>query len=378
MSKSSIRVPIIILAALSAAVAVYFSLTQPEKDTATKQQERFSVSEETKEFKTRTGQLAGKEIPPQPPEELEPAQPETTTDDESDTAVKSEQAANGETGEESAESAAPSEDKMVRPSLLLPLANRIIAAYEPEGTTDRSQNGPATSLSFKKLNQYFGRSLNGFAFTEANDIRKARREIFNHLFTSGVVDAIYEAYAQRLTEVMVHQALSEEHELPAADGGKTMRPLSVGELPSLFTVTATKLRATASALRALAEHPEILEAAVRYDMAAAQVEAANARFQATLGEDDGKPGPDSQVAGRQLKNAIVNRERIKSGVIGGVREACEKTCPSDAEIFYIVRFAQRRVQTRLERLPVLGTMADRIDDLADLFDRKARNLQEEE
>lgn len=367
MSKSSIRVPVIILAALAAAAAVYFALQSPEGKQAKKPEKRFSVTEETKEFKTRTGQLAGKDIPPASPEELTPPATDEAAKPEPGTATPQQE-------QKQEEPAAPAEDSVVRPSILLPLADRIIAAYEPQGSTARAQKAPASSLSFKGLNQYFGRTLEGFAFTEAEDIRKARREIFSHLFTPGVVQAIYDAYAAQLTEIMIHQAVSEPHPLPTASGGKTMRPLSAEELPGLFSANAPILRRTAAALRAVAEHPEILEAAVRYDMASAQVEVANARFQATLGEDDGKPGPDSEVAGRQLKNAIVNRERIRSGIIGGVREACGKDCPSDAEIFYIVRFAQRRVQTRLERVPLLSAMADRVDALAGLFESKAREL----
>ena len=352
MSKRPFAIAAVVFLAVFAAALAWFLSGGPGPEAPQENGEQRRAVDGP--FKTKAGQLSGVSDGPRTdwPELEEPAEAEPQA--EATAADESPAAENGD---------APDvirEDPVVTVDFLDYLAAYAVKAYQP---------GPdGTHATFRGLNKSFTQGMHGLDAGGA-DIREARMQVMDYVFAPGTPQKLAKLYGELLAQRMADAALDAEKRMPEPGGGTATRSLTREEAAELLTLAAREARRTASTFRALAARPETMEAAARYLQAQNRVDAANARFQAALGS-----GGDTAEAGRQLKNAIQARERIRSGLVSTVKDACSGDCGTDAEIFYAAQWVHRRVMDRPERLQAVAAGADLLNDFAQRLDARAADV----
>ena len=106
----------------------------------------------------------------------------------------------------------------------------------------------------------------------------------------------------------------------------------------------------------------------KYLMAAKAVERANVQLQNAMADDK-----NISKASQRLKQAILQRERVKASTISHLKTACSDC--TEAELFYLAQWAYRRILNGPEeKLKTFSVAADVLEDLAERFRTQADEL----
>lgn len=237
-----------------------------------------------------------------------------------------------------------------------------LAQYTAERfTPGRDGKQPSTSATFRSLNMYYGRNFDGLS-VGSEELRQNRDQIFDYVFSPVAIKSLYSLYAGLFVD-----QLEESVGLAFEEKGEQ---LTRAELSDMFRLNAVQLIRTASIFTTIAETPALSALTARYIQAARAVERANARFQDSLSASAAK----KDEAGKGLKHAIRERERIRSSIVANVRKKCTD-CP-DADMFYIAMWSYRRTLGNTEKLKTFAVAGECLQDLADRFREKSAELLE--
>jgi hypothetical protein len=255
------------------------------------------------------------------------------------------------------------EDATVTLIFVKALSNYLVDHFVPLDAHGK----PATTASVKSLNIAFGQELTGFA-VNGDDIRKARETVFSYAFTPEMIQTLYSLYAPVLMAHLEDTATLDARTYKVGDTTEE-RPLTKAETAFMLRLDALKIEQAATTLRAIAEDPSITELAGKYLGAAKAVERANVQLQNAMTDDN-----DATDAGHRLKQAILQRERVKGAIVSTLRAACQG-CP-DSDLFYLAQWSYRRVLNEPEkRLATFAAAADALDDLAKRFRTRSAELE---
>jgi hypothetical protein len=263
----------------------------------------------------------------------------------------------------------PQEDRVVGLAFLDALADFCIAHYHPAGSGTKS----AFSATFKTLNQHFGRSLDGLSH-ESQEPGPARAEILDYALGPGMVRTLSGLYAEWFVEDLVQRSLGDPMQLALSDGRSEERALTRDETADLLRLAAPRAKALAATLRAVAAHPETVTSLERYLTAASKVEAANAKYQDLVTQEDA-PAKARNRAAEELKKAIAAREQLRAEALDRVRAACGADCPEDGDLLYTIMWCGRRLRGHAEQAESLTAAAAALDELAGRFLAKASELE---
>lgn len=255
------------------------------------------------------------------------------------------------------------EDRMVTFTFVESLADFLLYRFAPKD----SQGKPTSAASAKTLNMYYGNELDGFAVS-VQDIRTARKTVLDYAFNPDMLYTLSKLYAPVFVAQLVDTAKTDER-LYAVGDSKEQRTLTDPEIAAMLRLNALKMEQTATVFQAIADDPQITTMAGKYLGAAKAVERVNGQLQKAIAEDK-----DTAQAGERLKQAILQRERIKASVVSRLKESCQ-TC-SDGELFYLAQWSYRRVLNEPdERLATFNVAAEILRDLAETFRDEAATLK---
>lgn len=339
---------ILVACAVVLTVGAYFLVThnQPE-DHSTLRQE-VAPPEETAQPPAWVGEEQKAE-PDYSAADAEPQQSETTT-----------------TAEQEAQKEKPtvikvSEDKVITFGFIDALVDYTLTRFDPQDKYGR----PATHASARSLSIHFGQDLAGFK-TSGENIGSARQFVLDYAFNPEMIELLYELYAPLFVQQLVESATNDSR-VYVVNSVKDNRTLSDLEIAAMLRLNSVRISQTASVFKAIASDHEITDLAGAYLQAAKNVDRVNARLQTAIA--DGKNTGDD---GKRLKQAIMQRERIKEDIVSKLNGVCPG-CTSK-ELFYLARWSYRRVLGNTEKLATFNTVSTVLDDLAKRFQNKAAEL----
>lgn len=231
------------------------------------------------------------------------------------------------------------------------------------------ENGtPSTSVNAKTLNVHFGRDLDGF-MVSGDDIRMARKNVLEYAFTPKMIDSLSDLYTPVLMEQIVDSALNDSRDYTIGVE-KEHRTLTNQEVKSMLLLNAAQMDKTASLMKGMADNPEITNLAGQYLQAAEAVDRANSQLQMAIADEK-----DTSLAGKRLKQAIMQREAVKKSIIDLTDKACADC--SMTEAFYLAQWGYRRVLGQTDtKLKTFDSAASAISGLASEFRKKAETISQ--
>jgi len=256
------------------------------------------------------------------------------------------------------------EDKMVTFTFLDTLVDYFLEQFTP----DAGNGKPATKLSATGLNMRYGRGLDGLTVS-GDDILAMRTTVLDYVFTPGTIKTLGDMYGQFFVQELADAALNDPREYRTGSDAAT-RTLTAAETADMLRLDAGVLERTATALRAVATDKDLTDLAGKYLQAAKAVKRSNALLQKDLSEQR-----DPHEAGQRYKQAILQRESIKTAIVSRMRKSCPTCTQGDA--FYIAQWAYRRTLGDTARLPVFAAAADALDALSARFLQKSVALKSE-
>ena len=146
-------------------------------------------------------------------------------------------------GEQVPPDAGRKDDQVVRIAFIDDLASWLVSHYVPAATPGRSGR---LSASLQGANLRYGMGMTGLAWI-GDDLPAGRTAALNHLFTPGMLDAIYRLYVDRFMEAVNRSAATP---LPSGEA------LSPAQRSEFFKLYARQFRGVAGALQALASMPD--------------------------------------------------------------------------------------------------------------------------
>lgn len=243
------------------------------------------------------------------------------------------------------------EDKVVTFTFVESLVDHFLANFTPI-----SENGkPATTLSAMGVNMRYGRDLDTLA-TEGDDISAMRQSVIGYVFTAPTIEALAGMYGPYFVQELADTAMTREREYKVGVE-KEKRVLTKSETADLLRLDAGVLERTATALRAVATDQEITALAGQYLQASKAVKRTNAQLQKALSDQRG-----AQEAGQRYKQAILQRESVRSAIVTRLRKSCGG-CPA-GDLFYIAQWSYRRTLGDATKLAVFATAADALDSVS--------------
>lgn len=222
------------------------------------------------------------------------------------------------------------EDRMVTFTFVESLSDFFLNRFQPVG----SNGQPSTTATAKALNVYFGREMDGF-MVNGDDIRAARKNVLDYAFTPKMIEVLSKLYTPVLMEQLVDSALHGERAYTVGVESET-RILTKAEVRTMLRLNASQLDATATLLNGIASDSSITKLAGQYLQAAKAVERSNAQLQVAIADEK-----DTSLAGKRLKQAILQREEVKKSITDALKKVCSDC--STAEAFYLAQWSYRRV-----------------------------------
>lgn len=253
------------------------------------------------------------------------------------------------------------EDKVVTFGFIDALVDYTLANFEPQDKYGR----PATRASARTLSTRFGLDMTGFR-TSGDSISAARKFVLNYAFTPEMVDLLYNLYVPLYVEQLVDTAVNDQREY-MINGIKERRTLENLEIAAMLRLNSVRINQAASVFKAIATNPQITDMAGAYLQAAKNVDRVNARLQTAIAD-----GKDTSEEGQRLKQAIMQRERIKEDIVATLQDVCPGCEPN--ELFYMARWSYRRVLGNPEKLATFNSVSTVLDDLSKRFQNKAAEL----
>ena len=244
------------------------------------------------------------------------------------------------------------EDGVVSFTFVESLADFFLDRFVPKS----SHGKPVTLITAKSVNMHYGRDLDGLA-TSGDDIRTMRRTVLDYVFTQATINALASAYTPLFMDQIVDSALNEQREYDDA-GVKNTRTLTQAETADMLRLNARVVERTANIFRTLASDPQLVKMAARYLQASKAVTRANAQLQNAISEQG-----DTKTFGQRYKQAILQRESVKSAIVSRMKKSCDGCPPS--ELFYVTQWAYRRtLGADSDDMEVFAAAADAMEGLS--------------
>lgn len=256
-----------------------------------------------------------------------------------------------------------SEDSTVTFTFVESLANFLLYRFQPQNPKGK----PTTTASIKALNMYYGRELDGFS-VEKDSIRESRKTLLDYAFTPAMIKTLYALYEPVFVAHLVDTAETDEREYKIK-GVMERRTLGKEEIVAMLRLDARQIEQIALVFDAIATDPSITQSAGKYLRAAKAVERANLQLQLAIADEK-----DTSKASQRLKQAILQRERVKAKIISTLRQ----TCPgcTDSDLFYLAQWAYRRILNESEKkLDSFAAAAEILTDLTAKFRKQANEME---
>ena len=224
-------------------------------------------------------------------------------------------------GEQVPPDAGRKDDQVVRIAFIDDLASWLVSHYVPAATPGRSGR---LSASLQGANLRYGMGMTGLAWI-GDDLPAGRTAALNHLFTPGMLDAIYRLYVDRFMEAVNRSAATP---LPSGEA------LSPAQRSEFFKLYARQFRGVAGALQALASMPDFNRQMENLSAAAQRVVDTNAQYsELTFAADEARSNGEltrystlrQQMAakGQQYQQAVIAREQAKSAFVQALKRTPE-------------------------------------------------------
>ena len=274
-------------------------------------------------------------------------------------------------GEQVPPDAGRKDDQVVRIAFIDDLASWLVSHYVPAATPGRSGR---LSASLQGANLRYGMGMTGLAWI-GDDLPAGRTAALNHLFTPGMLDAIYRLYVDRFMEAVNRSAATP---LPSGEA------LSPAQRSEFFKLYARQFRGVAGALQALASMPDFNRQMENLSAAAQRVVDTNAQYsELTFAADEARSNGEltrystlrQQMAakGQQYQQAVIAREQAKSAFVQALKRTPEARYLDDDALLFIASWIDRRTHNNPEKLTAAGQAANLFRDLAGHFDAAAAN-----
>lgn len=255
------------------------------------------------------------------------------------------------------------EDSVVTFNFVESLSNFFLNHFEPIGTNGK----PRTTVTSKSINTYYGRDMTGF-MVNGGDIRKARQNVLDYAFTPKMIGVLSDLYIPVLLEQLTDSARNEERTYKIGVETEN-RTLNNSEIKTMLLLNADAIDKTAVLLNGIAHDPTITQRAGQYLQTAKAVERANAQLQRAIADEK-----DTSLAGRRLKQAIMQREEVKESITDTMKAICPE-CDS-SEAFYLSQWSYRRVLGDTDKkLKTFASAASALKALAKQFRSTADTLK---
>lgn len=227
------------------------------------------------------------------------------------------------------------ENSVVTFTFVESLTDFFLDRFQPVGP-----NGiPVTKASAKSLNMLYGREMTGFA-VEGDTIRKARQNLLDYAFTPKMIRTLRELYTPLLLNDLVERSQNTARDYTV--GVETEhRTLSTEEIQTMLRLNAEEMEKVAAVFQKIAETPSVTTLAGKYIQASKAVDRANGLLQTAISD-----GKDTALAGKRLKQAILQREEEKKAIISILQDVCTK-CSAN-EVFYLAQWSYRRIMGESE------------------------------
>ena len=274
-------------------------------------------------------------------------------------------------GEQVPPDAGRKDDQVVRIAFIDDLASWLVSHYVPAATPGRSGR---LSASLQGANLRYGMGMTGLAWI-GDDLPAGRTAALNHLFTPGMLDAIYRLYVDRFMEAVNRSAATP---LPSGEA------LSPAQRSEFFKLYARQFRGVAGALQALASMPDFNRQMENLSAAAQRVVDTNAQYsELTFAADEARSNGEltrystlrQQMAakGQQYQQAVIAREQAKSTFVQALKRTPEARYLDDDALLFIASWIDRRTHNNPEKLTAARQAANLFRDLAGHFDAAAAN-----
>ena len=274
-------------------------------------------------------------------------------------------------GEQVPPDAGRKDDQVVRIAFIDDLASWLVSHYVPAATPGRSGR---LSASLQGANLRYGMGMTGLAWI-GDDLPAGRTAALNHLFTPGMLDAIYRLYVDRFMEAVNRSAATP---LPSGEA------LSPAQRSEFFKLYARQFRGVAGALQALASMPDFNRQMENLSATAQRVVDTNAQYsELTFAADEARSNGEltrystlrQQMAakGQQYQQAVIAREQAKSAFVQALKRTPEARYLDDDALLFIASWIDRRTHNNPEKLTAAGQAANLFRDLAGHFDAAAAN-----
>lgn len=377
MNNKQIRTIAIGVAALLAiAAGIWLFSGSPESPPEQKPDNASNTTEQAQSMQDIADKAAEQAV-----DLIQPAAPESSdseanaTDTEQEPSARTEAQSGGEVREAVAPAppeskAQPTEDSVVRISFVDDLAAYLVSGYQPPRSRKNPTDRGRLVISYKQVNMHYGLdpSLFGNPGGPADRMRKA---ILQYMFRPGVLKALYDLYAEAFTDQMVEQAELAERSFPTDNGSFAMGPLNPAQQGELLSLYADKSSDAGKVFQALGQNIDLFVTVRNYLQAVRDVNKAYEHFWKRDLDDPSQV----ELAGREIKQAIVRRERLRSKVVRAIRNAHSLNRVSDEELLYLAQWGFRRSRNMEHPEETMGMLADLLTDLGQRLDEQAAKFQ---
>jgi len=261
------------------------------------------------------------------------------------------------------------DDAVVRPVFISDLARWMVESYIPaSGRNGRSSTG----VNIQTANARYGVGMKGLAWI-GDDLPAGRAAALRHVYTPGMLDALYRMYIDRFM-----QAVAEFAAEPRKNG-KTLEPEQVGDMYRLY---AGRLRALSGAMQGVAALEDLRPRIGHIQNASQKAMAANMRYmeevfkfdQAREGNDQvliAKTRASMDAAADAYHHAAQERDQLRDALIAAIRNHPGARSIGDDNLFYVAMWINRRLQQSSQAREASLQGASLFLDLAQRFERIA-------
>ena len=259
------------------------------------------------------------------------------------------------------------DDPVVRIAFIDDVAAWLVGHYTPSA----SGKGKI-SASLQAANHRYGVNMQGLAWI-GEDLPAGRATALGHVFTPGMLDALYKLYADRFMEAVARSAGS-----PLPDG----KQLAPAQQTDFYRQYAQAFRGLSGVLHAIASTPDFTRQMQALRDASQRVVSTNARYsELTFALDQARESKDMpQVSalrtqmsslGREYQQAVVARERTQAGLVQLLKKNSQTRGMDTDSLLFIAAWVERRLHETPEKIQAVNQAAALFQNLAQRFDEAA-------
>lgn len=263
------------------------------------------------------------------------------------------------------------EDDTIRLSFIDNLSAYLVAGYQPPKSRKNPTEHGRLAISYKQVNMHYGLdpSLFGNPGGAAGQLRKA---VLDYAFQPGMLKSLYTLYADSFVDQMSEQAQTAERSFPTNGGSFANAQLNAAQSAELLTLYADRCSDAARVFKVMAKEPELNDNVERYLLAARNVNTAYEHFW----KRDLKAPSQVELAGKEIKQAIVLREELRSKVIQAIRNRNNLNNLSDEQLLYLAQWGHRRSMSAPQPTKSLDNLSEILTDLGKRLKAEAQKIGE--